>query len=226
MRDATPCAQQRDCIELFLSRLIFFYPFALDFQPVVLSLLLRVKTKGGGKKSTFGFMSRTQIIFLQGQHCVRCSPMDCLHLLIIHSFSGSSPLPSKGLNGPHVSSRNMRELDCIGMTRRMNGLNFNMALSFASLTSLLFDKKTICCQRKRAWQKQDRPTRKFYSLKTSLGHMLTDEISLWKNPSEQEGPAVCWGTGTNHASFIPIHFCLWKNFLIGLSFQCQRRNFN
>lgn len=58
--------------------------------------------------STFGFTSHTQIILLQGQHCVHCAPMDCLHLLIIHSFSGSSPLPSQGLNGPRVSSSNMR----------------------------------------------------------------------------------------------------------------------
>lgn len=91
--------------------------------------------------STFSFMSHTQIILLQGQHCMYCSPMDCLHLLIIHSFSGSSPLPSKALNGSHVSSRNMRELDCMGM-RRMTGLNFDVALSFVSLISLLLDGNT------------------------------------------------------------------------------------
>lgn len=87
-------------------------------------------------------MSHTRMILLQGQHCVQCSPMDCLHLLIIHSFSGSSPFPSKGLNGPHISSRSMTELDCKGMTRRMYGLNFYMALVFASLISVLLDRNT------------------------------------------------------------------------------------
>lgn len=73
--------------------------------------------------------------------------------------------------------------------------------------------KTICCQCKCAWGKQDRPTGKFYSPINNLGQMLTGEISLRKNPSEQEGAAVCWGTGTNHTSFTHVHFCLWKNFL-------------
>lgn len=70
----------------------------------------------------FGSTSHTQMISLQGQHCVRCALMDSLCLLVIHSFSGSSAFASKGLNVPHVSSRNMTEHDCIRMTK-MNELN-------------------------------------------------------------------------------------------------------
>lgn len=36
----------------------------------------------------------------------------------------------------------MTELDCKGMTRRMYGLNFYMALVFASLISVLLDRNT------------------------------------------------------------------------------------
>lgn len=70
----------------------------------------------------FGSTSHTQMISLQGQHCVHCALMDSLCLLAVHSFSGSSAFASKGLNVPHVSSRNMTERDCIRMTK-MNELN-------------------------------------------------------------------------------------------------------
>lgn len=92
----------------------------------------------------------------------------------------------------------------------MNGLNFDMALSFASLISLLLDKTQSAASANVHEESRIDPLGNFTLQKTSLGQMLTGDISLWKNPSEQEGAAVCWGTGT---SFTLIHFCLWKNFL-------------
>ena len=177
-------------------------------------------------------MSHTQIILLQGQHCMRCSPVDCLQLLIIHSFSGSSPLPSKGLDGPRLSSRNMTKLDYTEMTRRMNWieLNFDMVLSFASLVSLLLDRNTKndllpvqTCMRKAG--------QTHWEILLSKKQLWAD-ANRWNFPveeslSDQEGAAACWGTGTNHVSFTPLYFCLWKNFLhLVFPSLCQRRNFN
>lgn len=91
-----------------------------------------------------GFASHTQMISPQGQYCVHCALMDCLCLLVIHSFSGSSAFPSKGLNVPHISSRNMTECDCIQMTR-MNELNGSyLFLSYFCFSQQVHKTATSC----------------------------------------------------------------------------------
>lgn len=152
------------CSEEGLQRVVFRYTTWLSSYS---SFFIELKLKEKKCQFLVSCLTHKLMILLQGQHRVQCFPMDCLHLLIIHSFSGSSPFLSKGLNGPHISSRSMTELDCKGMTR-MYGLNFCMALVFASLISVLLDrnththtKKKFCCQWKWVWWEQDSPTGKF-----------------------------------------------------------------
>lgn len=117
-----------------------------------------------------GFASHTQMISPQGQYCVHCALMDCLCLLVIHSFSGSSAFPSKGLNVPHISSRNMTECDCIQMTR-MNELNGSYLFLSYFCFSQQVHKTATSCQCKWAWWDQNRPSGKFCSPQNVWGQV-------------------------------------------------------
>lgn len=73
MRGPLLCALGKDGIEWDF---YFFYPFSVDFQLVVLSLLLRVKTKGGKKRHLLVSHLFTRLISPQGQRRVQGSPTD------------------------------------------------------------------------------------------------------------------------------------------------------
>lgn len=73
MRGPLLCALRKDGIK---RDFYFFYPFSVDFQLVVLSLLLRVKTKGGKKRRLLVSHLFTRLISPQGQRRVQGSPTD------------------------------------------------------------------------------------------------------------------------------------------------------